>query len=237
MYLFSQPKAVSVPAADAASPTNGKASPTTTKPVSRSAAEPRQQNAANTGTPSASINPESVYTSAAPSVLVIEVLNNAGMVASRGSAVVVGPELVVTHCHLVQYAAAVRVRAGSSEFTAMPDTADNTLDLCSLRVPGLSAPAALRSSITQVQVGQAVFAIGASQGQERLVRQGQVSALRETAGITVIQTSATISPAASGGGLFDTEGRLIGMTIYQHKLEPSQNLALPVDLLSNLRNR
>ena len=67
--------------------------------------------------------------------------------------------------------------------------------------------------------------------------QGQVSALPVSDGITVIQTSASISPEASGGGLFDAEGRLIGMTIYQHKLEPSQNLALPVDLLSNLRNR
>ena len=174
---------------------------------------------------------------AAPSVLLIESLNPGGAVANRGSAVVIGPELVVTYCQVVQYAAAVRVRSGSNEYTAMAHTTDTVLDLCSLRVPGLNAPAALRSSAKDVQVGQTVFAVGGSQGVPRAFVQGKVSALRQSEGVTLIQTSAAIAPGASGGGLFDAEGRLIGITAYQHKLGPGQNLALPVDLLETLRNR
>ncbi len=67
--------------------------------------------------------------------------------------------------------------------------------------------------------------------------QGQVSALPVSDGITVIQTSASISSEASGGGLFDAEGRLMGITTYQRKHGRSQNLAVPVDLLNSLRNR
>ena len=87
-----------------------------------------------------------VYAVAAPSVLSIESLNTSGAVASRVSAVVVAPELVVTDCQTVQYAPAVRVRPGGSEYTALPDTTDSTFDLCALRVLGLNAPAALRGS-------------------------------------------------------------------------------------------
>ncbi len=206
-------------------------------PAAAHATAPRQPGAASAGAAPDGINPEALSTNAAPSVLLIETLNPRGIVAHRASAVVIGPEVVITHCPLVQYAAAVRVRSGSNEYTAMADTTDTVLELCSLRVPGLSAPAALRGSAKSVQVGQTVFALGAAQGAQRAVVQGKVSALRQLEGVTLIQTSAAISPGAAGGGLFDGEGRLIGITTYQHKLGPGQNLALPVDLLETLRNR
>ena len=235
-YLFAKPKADIAPAADSA-PIAGKPGANNAKRTGHGGADTRRPTAASNTAIGVSVDTATVYAHAAPSVLAIESLNTSGAVASRGSAVVVGHELVVTHCHTVQYAAAVRVRSGSSEYTAMQDTVDTTLDLCLLRVPGLTAPAALRGSVKQVQVGQAVFAMGASQVQARAANQGQVSALREAADTTLIQISVSIAPSASGGGLFDAEGRLIGITVYQHKLGPSQNLALPVDLLSSLRNR
>lgn len=237
VYWFSKPKAAIVPAAGTALPATATYLKATTKPAGSGGPESRRQTAANNSASNVSVSPETVYANAAPSVLAIESLNTSGVAASKGSAVVIGRELVVTDCHLVRYAAAVRVRAGNREFTAMPDTADNTLDLCLLRVPGLTAPPALRGSIDQVGVGQTVVAIGASQGQERLVSQGQVSALPVNEGITVIQTSATIAPGASGGGLFDAEGRLIGITTDQHAPGSRQSLVLPVDLLNSLRNR
>ena len=202
-----------------------------------SAAGPRQPGTAQVSATSDGINPEALFMNAAPSVLLIESLNPRGAVANRGSAVVIGPELIVTHCPVVVYAAAVRVRSGSNEYTAMAETTDTVLDLCLLRVPGLNAPAALRGSVKGIQVGQNVFAIGTSQDAQRAVIQGKVSALRQAEGVTLIQTSAAIAPGSSGGGLFDGEGRLIGITAYQHKLGPGQNLALPVDLLEGLRNR
>lgn len=236
VYLFAKPKADTAPTADNA-PATAKPGANNAKRAGNGSADARRPTAASNASAGINIDPATVYANAAPSVLAIESLNTSGAVANRGSAVVVGHELIVTHCHTVQYAAAVRVRSGSSEYTAMQDTVDSTLDLCLLRVPGLTAPAALRGSVKQVQVGQAVFAMGASQVQTRAVNQGQVSALREAADTTLIQISVSIAPSASGGGLFDAEGRLIGITAYQHKLGPSQNLALPVDLLSSLRNR
>jgi S1-C subfamily serine protease len=227
-YVVAKPKPAARAAVEVTAPGPGK--PPAPHPKATSA---------GTTTTSASVDPAGVYATAAPSVLLIESLNTSGAVGSRGSAVVVGPELVVTNCHLVQYASAVRVRSGSQEYTAQPDTADTSLNLCVLRVPGLNAPSALRSSIQQVRAGQTVFVIGATQDPERqrALSQGQVTALREVDGTMTIQISATMAPASSGGGLFDAEGRLIGIATQQHKLGPNQNLAMPVDLLNQLRNR
>ena len=183
------------------------------------------------------LSPEAIYANVAPSVLVIESLNASGQPISRGSGVVIASELVLTNCHVVMQASAVRVRSGSSEYAAISDTSDTQLDLCQLRVPGLGAAPVRRGTVKQVRVGQTVFAIGTPHDLERTLSQGLVSALRETPDGTLIQTSASISPGSSGGGLFDNEGRLIGITTFQHKQGQNLNFALPVDFIDILRNR
>lgn len=183
------------------------------------------------------LSPETLYATVAPSVVVIESLGAGGQAVSRGSGVVIGSELVLTNCHVVAQASAVRVRAGSIEFVAMGDTSDTQLDLCQLRVPGLGAPAVLRGTVKEVRVGQTVFAIGTPHDLERTLSQGLVSALRDTPDGTLIQTSASISPGSSGGGLFDNQGRLIGITTFQHKQGQNLNFALPVDFIDIMRNR
>lgn len=234
-YQFAKPKAATALATEAKG--TSKTQPLLVRPLNAHTGNSHRPVATGDAVAGGVANAEAVYAAAAPSVVVIESLNTSGVAASRGSGVVVGTEQVITNCHVVQYASAVRVRSGSNEHTAVPDTADTHLDLCLIRVPGLEAPTVRRGSVKQVRVGQAVFAIGTPHGLERTLSQGLVSALRETEEGTLIQTSAAISPGSSGGGLFDGEGRLIGITTFQHKLGQNLNFALPVDLLDGLRNR
>lgn len=93
-----------------------------------------------------------------------------------------------------------------------------------------------------LEVGESVFAVGAPQGMELTMSEGIVSRLeKEDLSppanlpekekyfiIERIQTTAPISPGSSGGGLFDSEGRLVGITT--STLEEGQNLnfAIPV---------
>ena len=53
----------------------------------------------------------------------------------------------------------------------------------------------------------------------------------------MIQTSAPVSPGSSGGGLFDTSGRLIGVVTFQHKYGQNLNFAVPADWVSDIKNR
>ena len=71
-------------------------------------------------------------------------------------------------------------------------------------------------SSSELEVGQQVFAIGSPRGLEHTLTRGIISALRETKTKTsrLIQTDAAISPGSSGGGLFDQEARLIGITTF-----------------------
>jgi len=50
----------------------------------------------------------------------------------------------------------------------------------------------------------------------------------------MIQTSAPISPGSSGGGLFDTQGNLVGITTFYLKEGQSLNFAMPGEWVSGL---
>lgn len=182
-------------------------------------------------------SPEAVYATAAPSVVVVEAQDGLGRAFSRGSGVAVGLQQVVTNCHVIAQAAQIKVRQGGNDYAASALTSDTYFDLCLLQVPQLSAPAISRGSVKNLRVGQVVYAIGTPQGLERTLSQGLVSAMRETSEGTVIQTSAPISPGSSGGGLFDTQGQLVGITTFQTKTGQNLNFAIPVDWLDTMRTR
>lgn len=182
-------------------------------------------------------SPESVYAQVAPSVVLIESIGAGGQVFSRGSGVAVGLQQVVTNCHVIAQAVQIRVRQGGADYTAVPSTSDTYLDLCMLSVPQFTAPAVQRASVKSLQVGQTVYAIGSPYGLERTLSHGLVSALRETPEGTLIQTSAAISPGSSGGGLFNAQGQLVGITTFQTKAGQNLNFAVPSDWLDTMRTR
>ncbi|MGH9440374.1 MAG: trypsin-like peptidase domain-containing protein, partial [Terriglobia bacterium] len=82
---------------------------------------------------------------------------------------------------------------------------------------------------TTLAVGEKVYAIGAPEGLELTISEGLISGLRDFDKERVIQTSAAISPGSSGGGLFDAEGRLVGITTFYLKGGQSLNFALPAE--------
>gem|GEM_PF-6105546 len=73
-----------------------------------------------------------------------------------------------------------------------------------------------------------MYAIGAPQGLELSLSEGIVSQLR--GGFPpIIQTTVAISPGSSGGGLFNKNGELVGITTFQLKEGQNLNFALPVE--------
>ena len=153
---------------------------------------------------------------------------------SLGSGVVVAHERVATNCHVLRGQEDVVVIAGSEELDARLHSVDWGRDVCILQVPGLTATPVRLGTIQHVRIGQKVYAIGSPSGLESTLSDGLVSAFRNFSIGTVIQISAPISPGSSGGGLFDEQGTLIGLTT--SGLDDAQNLnfAHPVDWISEL---
>ena len=191
-----------------------------------------------------------VFRQAAPSVVVVLALGRNGATTGQGSGVVVGRTEVVTNCHVVEEAASLAVRQASDHtggttwrMKASVLAQNDERDLCLLHVEELSDPPAPTTarlgSAKTLSVGEEVYAIGAPRGLELSLSRGIVSQLRGVLGKRrgpLIQTDAAISSGSSGGGLFNANGELVGITTFKWRGE-NLNFALPADWVQELRER
>jgi serine protease Do len=184
---------------------------------------------------------EQVYAKVSPSVWRVVTYDADNLPLGQGSGVVVGTEAVVTNCHVLAKAKRVAVKREKETLDAKLAMWDVKRDLCQLRVAGLNAPAVWVADSKQITVGQNVFAVGNPKGLELTMSAGLVSSLRRnTAGqLVLIQTSAAISGGSSGGGLFDAQGNLIGLTTIGSISGDAQNLnfAIPAEWVRELPTR
>lgn len=177
-----------------------------------------------------------IFDQVSPSVLTIRVYDAAGAADGEGSGVVIGANEIVTNCHVIDNAHAVRVVLHArDERPAVPTKRLEEADLCLLHVADLpNPPVPLRAS-GEVVRGERVFAVGNPLGLGLAVSEGMSSAVMTFGGKPRILTSAAISPGSSGGGLFDAKGRLIGITTGILQLGQNVNVAVPADLISRVR--
>lgn len=182
------------------------------------------------------LSAEELFERYAQSVVVIEGLNGESKQILQGSGVVVADQKVITNCHVAKSAAAVVVKLADKRYPAilLRVDADPQHDLCLLAVDGLHAPAIPLAAIASVKVGKRVFALGAPKGLELTLSEGIVSSLRKYDDSHFIQTTASISPGSSGGGLFNDAGELIGITTFHFAGGQNLNFAVPVDWVGKL---
>jgi tetratricopeptide (TPR) repeat protein len=187
------------------------------------------KSARSTTANSALLSPQELFRRAAPSVMVVESLDTAGNVTVFGSGVVVMSEHVATNRHVVREGVSFKVEHNGKTWPAKLLKVDPDHDLAELFVAGLAAPPVRIRPSSTLAVGEKVYAIGAPEGLELTVSEGLISGLRDVNKDRVIQTSAAISPGSSGGGLFDVQGRLVGITTFYLKEGQSLNFALPAE--------
>jgi Trypsin-like serine proteases, typically periplasmic, contain C-terminal PDZ domain len=86
------------------------------------------------------------------------------------------------------------------------------------------------AKLNSLKVGEKVIAIGSPRGLSNTVSEGIVSAIRKLNSATkLIQTTAPLSPGSSGGGLFNEDAKLIGITSFLHIGGQNLNFAYPAD--------
>lgn len=182
-----------------------------------------------------------LYARLAPSIWVVRTYDADGRPLMLGSAVVIGPQTLVTNCHVLGKAKRVEVRHEKMMSPATLELWDAARDLCQLKAPpAFNAPAVALADEQTLVVGQTVYALGTPAGLELTLSAGIVSALRrdDAQRLAVIQTSAAISHGSSGGGLFDEQGRLIGITSASIGGDAQNlNLARPVSMVRELPQR
>lgn len=177
-----------------------------------------------------------VFAAVSPSIVVVEAFDKNGHAIAQGSGVVIAKGVVVSNCHVFEEAGtkSASIIYRNKQLPAELRYGDPDHDLCSFTVEGLTAPSVQMGTTSALKVGEDAYAIGAPEGLDLTLSNGIVSSLRKIPGGVVIQTTAPISPGSSGGGLFDSQGRLIGITSYYEKEGQQLNFALPVEWIEKL---
>ncbi len=153
---------------------------------------------------------------------------------SIGSGVAVGNHQVITNCHVTRDAKAIHVLRSGVRWLATAQTANAERDLCLLTVPGLVAPVARLGQAGSLAIGQMLSALGYTGGLGIQSSDGEVIELHRHDGGNVIQSSNWFSSGASGGGLFDASGSLVGILTFRLRGGETHYFAAPVEWVQQL---
>ncbi len=156
--------------------------------------------------------------------------NKQGQPTVQGSAVAVAQRHLLTNCHVAAEAAQILLVRKGIRIKAELTAADPKTDRCILKVdsPLQMFVGGIRE-FASMAVGERVYTIGSPRGLEHTLGEGLISGLRVAKGRRLVQTSAPISPGSSGGGLFDGDGNLVGITTFMLKDSQALNFAIPAE--------
>lgn len=166
------------------------------------------------------------------------------VLSGAGSGVILTTDgYIVTNYHVVEGAQQITVTLhDDSTYTATVVGSDQQSDIALLKIEATGLTPAVLGDSDNVQVGEVVIAVGNPMGTlGGTVTDGIVSALNRDISVegnqmTLMQTSAAISPGNSGGGLFNTNGELIGIVNAKYSDEDAEGLgfAIPVNTMKTV---
>ena len=181
------------------------------------------------------LTPAQVFDKVKDSIVVVKTLDAPqGKVKGQGSGVLLPSGKIATNCHVVEVGASYQVGRGKQLLRATLFAEDMDKDVCLLDAKGIKGKPAQIGKAASLKEGDPVYAVGAPQGLELSLSDGIVAQLRGGPP-PLIQTTAAISPGSSGGGLFDREGRLVGLTTLYIEGGQSLNFAMPVEWIGEIK--
>ena len=184
--------------------------------------------------PGHALTPGQVFDKVKDAVVVVKTLDARGKVKGQGSGVLISSGRVATNCHVIEGGASYQVGRGKQLVSATLYAEDGDKDICLLDAKGIEGKPAQLGKAAGLKVGDPVYAVGAPKGLELSLSDGIVAQLRGGPP-PLIQTTAAISPGSSGGGLFDGEGRLVGLTTLYLEGGQSLNFAMPVEWIGEVK--
>lgn len=157
---------------------------------------------------------------------------------SLGSGFSVSENYILTNAHVVDDGSRVYLESyAGQKYTADIVAMDETLDIAVLYLPDANLPFLRFADLSEMHIGDDVYAIGAPEGLAYTFTRGTLSAKdRVVEGQSYIQTDASINHGNSGGPLLNDSGDVIGMNTL--KLDETEGIAfaIPVSSISSYLN-
>lgn len=155
-----------------------------------------------------------VYDSVAPSIYQLFAVNkNKETIISAGSSVAISKHYLATNCHVALTGNFLIVKVNDNPFMARLCYFNQKEDLCIVDVTGVElSPARIRKT-KDVKVGEDVYAVGrVGKSGKLMATHGIVEQIHHEAGYAILESNAKTTFGSSGGGLFDKNANLIGIT-------------------------
>ena len=169
------------------------------------------------------------------SVVMIRGYNDKGGL-SYGSGVVVAKDTVITNCHIFRSTKEPWVSRGEDTYSISSVQADRWHDLCLVNSPNLPFTPAPIGKGDDLKRTQEVLAIGHSNGVPNpLTSAGAIKTTYLFDGGKVIRSSAKFLMGASGSGIFDLQGNLLGINTFKTPGRPAYFYSLPIEWLADLQ--
>jgi serine protease Do len=155
-----------------------------------------------------------------------------------GSGVVVAENKTLTNCHVLRETKQAWVSQGEEAFGIIAVQADRWHDLCLVTTQYLPVKPVNIGSGSTLKKGQEVVAISHSNGVPApLTSLGEIKSLYPMDGANVIRSDVRFTMGASGSGLFDGEGRLIGINTLKTSGRAAYFYALPIEWLAEVQKQ
>ncbi|HPH05756.1 MAG TPA: trypsin-like peptidase domain-containing protein [Methylotenera sp.] len=168
-------------------------------------------------------------------VVMIRGYNNTGGLA-YGSGVVVAKDMVITNCHIFRSTKEPWIARGEDSYPIASVQADRWHDLCLVSSPNLPFIPTPIGKAADIKRSQEVLSIGHSNGVPNpLTSAGTIKATYQFDGGNVIRSSAKFLMGASGSGIFDLEGNLLGINTFKTPGRPAYFYSLPIEWLADLQ--
>lgn len=155
-----------------------------------------------------------------------------------GSGVVIAKDRVVTNCHVVANATSINVTANGKSYPVTGIVPDWHHDVCLVQVDNMEAPIATIGSSKQLEYEQAVFAIGyPNLSTVPSSTFGHVKGLFSMDDSVIIRTTSSFRLGASGGGVFDEAGHLVGVITLKSPGKDAYYYNMPVEWVQALLDK
>ena len=181
------------------------------------------------------MRPEEIYRQLLPSVITLQVENQAGARYVGTGFLALSNSVAVTAWHVVADARTVTARFADNEFVEVLGVVDKDEknDLALIRLAGSGRPQVTLNT-SNAPVGSRAYVIGAPKGYEFSVADGLISQMRKVDGLNQYQVSCPISGGNSGGPLVNSSGEVIGVTSWSKTDAQNVNFAIPSACLASL---
>lgn len=170
-------------------------------------------------------------------VLRIEVKHNNGS-NGLGSGVVIAKDQVITNCHVVADAKNIKVLAHGEVLSASAIKPDWYHDLCILTVENLEAPIAKMGESKRLNYDTPILTVGYPDKTSQPINTfGKVKGLFPMDDSFIIRATSTFKLGASGGGLFDESGHLVGIITLKSRGGEIHYFFMPVEWVEALMHK